>query len=91
MFLEVSRLTYHSPITIEALTYRVLLGNPLRQLSEVPRVQSYAGRRVGLSRLAPARLVEDELTDLDRLGVFRGPTWRPFPLMEIQRAPRSIR
>ena len=36
MFLEVSRLTYHSPITIEALTYRVLLGNPLRQLSEVP-------------------------------------------------------
>ena len=26
MFLEVSRLTYHSPITIETLTYRVLLG-----------------------------------------------------------------
>jgi len=28
MFFEVSSLTYHSPITIELLTYRVLLGTP---------------------------------------------------------------
>ena len=46
--------------------------------------------RVWLTRFAPARLVEDELTDLDRLGVIRGPTWRHISLMEIQRATRSI-
>jgi hypothetical protein len=43
-----------------------------------------------LTRFTPARLVEEELTDLDRLGVLRGPTWRRIPLMEIQRAARSI-
>jgi hypothetical protein len=31
-----------------------------------------------LTRFAPARLVEDELTDLDRLGVLRGPTGVAF-------------
>ena len=43
-----------------------------------------------LTRFTPARLVEEELTDLDRLGVLRGPTWRRIPLMEIQRTARSI-
>ena len=47
--------------------------------------------RALLTRFTPARLVEEELTDLDRLGVLRGPTWRRIPLMEIQRAARSIR
>jgi len=28
MFVEVLNLTYHSPITIESLTYRPLLGAP---------------------------------------------------------------
>src|SRR5688572_9173100 len=47
--------------------------------------------RALLTRITPARLVKEELPDLDRLDVLRGPTWRHRPLMEIQRAARSIR
>jgi hypothetical protein len=46
--------------------------------------------RRALSRDAPARLVEEELTDRDRPGVFRRPIWLHIPVMEIQRAVRSI-
>ena len=44
-----------------------------------------------LPRITPAWLVEDELTDLDRLHVLRGPTGHHVPVMEIQCPPvRSV-
>ena len=51
-----------------------------------------AGKDPGeLFRIAPARLVEDELADLDRLNVFRRPAGHYVPVMEIQCAAGSIR
>src|SRR6187455_363342 len=58
-------------------------------LTEGPLCEGLESRAL-LTRFTPARLVEEELPDLDRLGVLRGPTWRHLPLMEIQRAARSI-
>lgn len=46
--------------------------------------------RGNLFGLSAGRLIEDVLTDLDRLDVFPGPVWSYFPMVEIQSSTGSV-
>jgi hypothetical protein len=70
MFVEVSRPTYHSPITIESLTYRLLLGPVVYSASVLalgdPEVEAL-----------PPRIVLQNRPSLRRRGA---PVFSPFAL-----------
>jgi hypothetical protein len=48
------------------------------------------GNRQSLFGLVASRLVENVLSDLNRLDIFVGPVWGYFPMVEIQSSIASV-